>query len=105
MNAEKFWKMQGWIRMIMMNFDEGQGTNESTCLEVYVTNLIKLLLCAFNIFIYIMWEISINADGWLGCRVIFLFRWIKEQYFSNTLQRQNPRSEIQGLKFRHNTRN
>ena len=26
MNVGKLWKMQGWIRMIMMNFDEGQET-------------------------------------------------------------------------------
>lgn len=33
-----------------------------TCLEVFVSNLINLLLCAFNMFIYIMGEISVNAD-------------------------------------------
>ena len=30
---------------------------------MYVTNLIKLLLCAFFIFIYIMEEILVNADA------------------------------------------
>ena len=25
MNAEKLWKMQGWIQMIMMNFNEEAG--------------------------------------------------------------------------------
>ena len=34
MNAEKLWKMQGWIRMIMMNFDEGQEECDEDLLEI-----------------------------------------------------------------------